>query len=48
MLVQAGVATVPGRDFGNVHAKHTLRLSYATSIDRLEEAVGRISQFLGR
>ena len=47
LLYQAGVATVPGRDFGSAHAKHTLRLSYATSMDRLEEAISRIEKFLG-
>ncbi len=48
LLNQAGIATVPGRDFGSAHAKHTLRLSYATSMDRLEEAIERMSKFLGR
>lgn len=48
LLHQAGVAVVPGRDFGNAHAAHTMRLSYATNIDRLEEAVQRMSDFLKR
>ena len=48
LLHQAGVATVPGRDFGSAHAKHTLRLSYATSMDRLEEAISRIATFVNR
>ena len=48
LLHKAGVATVPGRDFGSAHARHTLRLSYATSMDRLEEAISRISVFLNQ
>lgn len=46
LLYQAGVAVVPGRDFGTAHAKHTIRLSYATNINRLEEAIERMSKFL--
>jgi len=38
-LEQAGVATVPGSAFG---APGHLRLSYAASMDYLEEAIGRI------
>lgn len=47
LLHEAGVATVPGRDFGPAHAQHTLRLSYATGLDRLQEAVARLQGFLG-
>lgn len=47
LLHQAGIAAVPGRDFGQAHAKHTLRLSYATGLDRLQEAVERLERFLG-
>ena len=47
LLEQAGVATVPGLDFGPAHADHMLRLSYATGLDRLEEAVHRIETWLG-
>jgi len=47
LLYEAGVAAVPGRDFGPAHARHTMRFSYATGLDRLEEAVGRMERFLG-
>lgn len=46
LLNEAGVATVPGRDFGPAHAAHSIRLSYATGLDRLEEAVERMERFL--
>ena len=46
LLHEAGVATVPGRDFGPAHAARMVRLSYATGLDRLQEAVDRIEQFL--
>ncbi|MDN5842959.1 MAG: pyridoxal phosphate-dependent aminotransferase [Alcaligenaceae bacterium] len=46
LLNEAHVATVPGRDFGEAHAAHTLRLSYATGLDRLREAIGRLEHFL--
>ena len=45
LLEQAGVATTPGRDFGSGAAPY-LRLSYATSLDDLEEAVDRLETFL--
>lgn len=45
LLEQAGVATTPGRDFGSGAAPY-LRLSYATSMDELDEAVGRLQSFL--
>jgi len=47
LLHEAGVAAVPGRDFGPAHAAHTLRFSYSTGLDRLEEAVARMARFLG-
>jgi len=46
MLHEAGVAAVPGRDFGPAHAAHMVRLSYATGLDRLREAVERMERFL--
>jgi len=46
LLHEAYVATVPGRDFGPAHAGRSLRLSYATGLDRLEEAVQRLEDFL--
>jgi aspartate/methionine/tyrosine aminotransferase len=46
LLHEAGVAAVPGRDFGPAHAAHSLRFSYATGLDRLQEAVQRMERFL--
>lgn len=46
LLHEAGVAAVPGRDFGPAHAPYTMRFSYATGLDRLEEAVSRMERFL--
>lgn len=47
LLNEALVAAVPGIDFGQAHAAHTLRFSYATGLDRLREAVDRMGRFLG-
>ncbi|MGB6105493.1 MAG: pyridoxal phosphate-dependent aminotransferase [Pusillimonas sp.] len=47
LLYEAGVAAVPGRDFGPAHASYSMRFSYATGLDRLQEAVARIERFLG-
>ena len=46
LLHGPGIATVPGRDFGPAHAANSLRLSYATRLDRLEEAVARLEAWL--
>jgi aspartate/methionine/tyrosine aminotransferase len=46
LLHEAGVAAVPGRDFGPAHAPYTMRFSYATGLDRLEEAISRMERFL--
>nr|WP_304466155.1 pyridoxal phosphate-dependent aminotransferase [Sporosarcina sp. BI001-red] len=43
LLEEANVAVIPGSGFGS---EETIRLSYATSIDLLEEAVHRIDQFV--
>lgn len=45
LLTEANVAVVPGSGFG---APDNLRLSYATSLDQLEEAISRIQQFVNR
>ena len=45
LLDEAGVATLAGSAFGR-HAPDNLRLSYATSLERLEEAVSRIAGFV--
>jgi aspartate/methionine/tyrosine aminotransferase len=45
LLEQAGVVLVPGLDFGP-HTEHNyIRLSYATSIENLQEAVARMRRF---
>ncbi len=43
LLVQAGVAVVPGSGFG---APGHIRISFATSLDILEDALGRIRRVL--
>ena len=43
LLTEANVAVIPGSGFG---APSTIRLSYATSLDLLEEAVARIDTFV--
>lgn len=45
LLIEAGVALVPGSAFG---APGNLRLSFATSMEVLEEAIGRITKALAR
>ena len=44
LLTEAHIATVPGADF---YGEGNLRLSYATSMDVLSEAVERLEQYLG-
>ncbi|MGA2550082.1 MAG: pyridoxal phosphate-dependent aminotransferase [Burkholderiaceae bacterium] len=46
LLEKAGVAVVPGVDFGQNEPQRWLRLSYATSLSNLEEAVRRLSVFI--
>jgi aspartate/methionine/tyrosine aminotransferase len=46
LLHDGGVAAVPGLDFGPAHGNHTIRFSYATGLDRLEEAVRRMATVL--
>lgn len=46
LLEKAGVATVPGECFGKNGAGH-VRISYASSMENLEEAVARINSSLG-
>ncbi|MED3660658.1 pyridoxal phosphate-dependent aminotransferase [Ureibacillus terrenus] len=43
LLTEANVAVIPGSGFG---APSTIRISYATSLDLLEEAVRRIEKFV--
>jgi len=46
LLCEANVAAVPGQDFGPTHGMHTVRFSYAASLERLKEAVERMAQWL--
>lgn len=46
MLEEAGVAMVPGEDFGHHQPQRWLRLSYATSMSHLQEAVQRLRGWL--
>lgn len=43
LLTEAKVAVIPGSGFGS---PNTIRLSYATSIDLIEEGIHRIEQFV--
>lgn len=45
MLHQAGVVLVPGLDFGPSTARQYIRLSYATSMENLQQAVARMEGF---
>lgn len=45
MLNEAGVVLVPGLDFGTHAARRYMRLSYATSMENLHEAVRRLDRF---
>ncbi len=46
LLEQAGVALVPGVDFGPHHAQTKVRLAYTTGLDRLKEAIKRMDSYL--
>ncbi len=48
LLNQANVVLVPGMDFGPSTAHTYIRLSYATSMENLHEAVRRIRQFFAQ
>jgi len=48
MLEEAGVAMVPGEDFGSHEPQRHLRLSYATAMPKLREAVSRVQAWLQR
>ena len=43
LLTEANVAVIPGTGFGS---KTTIRLSYATSIDQINEGIARIDKFV--
>ncbi|MFZ6844152.1 pyridoxal phosphate-dependent aminotransferase [Undibacterium sp. RuTC16W] len=48
LLQEAGVVIVPGLDFGTSGARRYVRISYATSMENLQEAVRRIAEFVSR
>lgn len=47
LLEKAGVGMTPGLDFGAANPASHVRIAYATSIERLEQAVSRIREYLG-
>ena len=47
LLFEHKVAVVPGSAFGECGEGH-VRASYATSIDQIEEAMGRMAQFVDK
>lgn len=47
LLESHGIALTPGLDFGSNCPKEHIRFSYTTGMDRLEEAVDRLSRVLG-
>lgn len=48
LLRATGVCVVPGRDFGVAEPQRYVRVSYATNLERLREAVDRIDRFLAQ
>lgn len=46
LLREAGVAITPGKDFGSHESHRYVRFAYTTSIENLEQGVGRIRGFL--
>ncbi len=48
VLREAGVAIVPGDDFGVAAPAAHVRFSYATRYERIEQAVARLARLLGR
>ncbi len=46
LLERTWVSVVPGMDFGVHEAERHLRVSYATSMSQLEEAIARIGRYL--
>ena len=48
VLEHSGVALTPGVDFGVVGAQRFIRVSYATSMPKLEEAISRLGTYLAR
>ena len=48
ILNQAGVVMVPGLDFGPYTARGYIRVSYATSMENLQEAVRRLREYFAK
>jgi aspartate/methionine/tyrosine aminotransferase len=48
IMHQAGVVVVPGLDFGPATAHQYIRVSYATSMENLQEAVRRLTLFFAQ
>ena len=46
MLENIGIAITPGKDFGVNKANTFVRFAYTTSIERLEEAINRLTSYL--
>jgi aspartate/methionine/tyrosine aminotransferase len=46
LLQATGVCLVPGKDFGVASPERYVRISYATGLDRLGEAVERMQRYL--
>jgi aspartate/methionine/tyrosine aminotransferase len=46
LLLEAGVAVTPGTDFGVHQASRHIRFAYTTSLERIQEAVGRTDKAL--
>ena len=46
LLENIGVAITPGKDFGSNKANTYVRFAYTTSIQRIEEAIGRLTTYL--
>lgn len=46
LLKEVGIAMTPGVDFGPAWAHKMARISYATAMDRLVEAIARLEKFL--
>ena len=47
VLEKTGVCFVPGRDFGRAAPERFVRLSYATSMAAIDEALERLATYLG-
>lgn len=48
VLEKTGVCLVPGRDFGSAETRRYVRISYATSMEKLVVAVERLHGYLAR